>query len=136
MEWLAKIVVGLLEKYLLPLLKALRGFVWRFFVCPVWKLAFPVKDLKTGIRQSRMRYYRVQFSYRSGEKYEAYQEANSNGSVNGYYDSTGKRYFPEQPNECAHLDSGKFQFPEWKRIDWQDVFNGNKNSGCWGISET
>jgi hypothetical protein len=135
MDWLVKIVVALLEKYLLPLLKALWGFVCRFVIRPVWKLAFPLKDLRTGIKQSRMRYYRVQFSYRSGEKHDAYQEADSNGNVNGYYDNEGKRYIPDEPYECSPLDGGKFQFPKWARIDWFDVFNGNKNSGCWGISE-
>jgi hypothetical protein len=135
MEWLAKIMVGLLEKYLLPILRALRDFGWRFVICPVCKLAFPVQDLRTGIKQSRMRYYRVQFSYRNSEKYDAYQEADSNGNVKGYYDNEGKRYLPEEPRACSHLEVGKFQFPRWARIDWRDVFSGNKNSGCWGISE-
>lgn len=82
-----------------------------------------------------MRYYRVQFSYRNGEKHDAYQEADSNGNVKGYYDSEGKRFIPEELHECSHLDGGRFQFPKWGRIDWHDVFNGNKKSGCWAISE-
>jgi hypothetical protein len=62
---------GFLKKLILKFLKELWQPVWRFLVCPVWKFVFPVKDLRTGIEQSRMRYYLVQFSYRSGEKYGA-----------------------------------------------------------------
>ena len=82
-----------------------------------------------------MRYYLVQFSYGAGERRDAYQEADSSGNVKGYCDSEGKRFIPEEPHECAPLDGGKFQFPKWRRIDWHDVFNGDKDSGCWGISE-
>ena len=135
MEPLATIVIDFLKKLVLSVLKELWRPIWRFVVCPAWKLACPVKDLRTGIKQSRMRYYRVQFSYRNGEKHDAYQESDSNGNVKGYYDSNGKRFIPEELHECSHLDGGKFQFPKWGRIDWHDVFNRNKNSGCWGISE-
>ena len=124
----------LLEKYIEPTLKLLWKLVWCLIIS-FKKLAFPLKDLRTGIKQSRMRYYLVQFSYRTGEKQDAYQEVNSNGNLKGYYDGEGKRFIPEELHECSHLDTGKFQFPKWGRIDWRDVFNGNNNSGCWGISE-
>ncbi|MBI3610135.1 MAG: hypothetical protein HY204_05460 [Nitrospirae bacterium] len=109
--------------------------VWRYVICPLKKLAFPVKDLRTGIKQSRMRYYRAQFLYGNGDKHVAYQEADSNGNVKGYYDSEGKRFFPEEQSRCSLLDGGKFQFPNWGRKDWSDIFNGDRNSGRWGISE-
>lgn len=131
MESLIKILIESLEKLLVPLLKVL----WRFAICPIKKLVFPVKDLRTGIKQSRMRYYRVQFLYRSGKKVDAYQEADSNGNVRGYYQDKGKRYIPDVVHECSHLDDGKFQFPQWARIDWRDIYSGNANSGCWGITE-
>jgi hypothetical protein len=124
-----------LLKLVLSMLKELWRPAWRFVVCPTWKLVFPVTDLRTGIKQSRMRYYRVQFSYRNGEKHDAHQEVDSTGNVKGYYDSNGKRFIPEELNECSHLDGGKFQFPKWGRIDWRDVFSGNRDSGCWAISE-
>lgn len=131
MESLIKI---LLEKYIGGALQALWKLILRIVIA-VKKFAFPVKDLRTGIRQSRMRYYRVQFSYRNGETYDAFQEADSNGNVTGYYDNEGERYLPEEPHACSHLDGGKFQSPRWTRTDWRDVFNSNKDSGCWGISE-
>jgi len=131
MESLLKI---LFEKYIGSALKAL----WKLLCCLVIsfkKLAFPVKDLRTGIKQSRMRYYCVQFSYRNGDKHDAYQEIDSSGNVKGYYDSEGKRFISEELHECSHLDSGKFQFPKWGKVDWRDIFNGNNDSGCWGINE-
>ena len=131
MESLIKILIESLEKFLVPLLKVL----WRFSICRIKKLAFPVKDLRMRIKQSRMRYYRVQFSYRSGEKFDAYQEVDSNGNVRGYYRDDGKRYIPEVVHECSHLDDGKFQFPQWARMDWRDIFSGDVNSGCWAITE-
>ena len=134
MGWLEKIIVELLEKYLLPLLRVVWRFIWRFVICPIWKLAFPVVDKKTGIKQSRMKYYLLQFQYQNGETHLAYQEVYSNGDSKGYYDREGKRFFPEHPNENFHI-AQEFQFPKWGRIDWYDVFNGDKNSGCWGITE-
>jgi hypothetical protein len=117
------------------LLHNLRQPIWRFIICPVLKLIFPVKDLRTGIKQSRMRYYLLQFTYRNNEKHDVFQEADSNGNVIGYFDSIGNRFLPKEQHEASHLDCGKFQFPKWGRIDWCDIFNGNKDSGCWGISE-
>ena len=131
MESFIRILIEFIEKFLMPLLRVL----WRFAICPIKKLVSPVKDLRTGIKQSRMRYYRVQFSYKSGEKIEAYQAADSNGNVRGYYRDEGKRYIPEAVHECSQLDDGRFQFPRWARIDWRDIFSGDVNSGCWGITE-
>jgi hypothetical protein len=116
-------------------LKELRQSIWRFVFCPLKKLAFPVQDMKTGLKQSRMRYYLVQFSFKNGNKTRAYMEVDSNGKKIRYADNAGKRFIPEEPHECTYLESGKFQFPKWGRKDWSDVFNGNSNSGCWGISE-
>ena len=131
--WLVLVFSGVLVAGLL--FQKLRQPIWRFVICPVLKLACPVNDLRTEIKQSRMRYYLVQFSYRNGETHDAFQEVYSSGNVKGYYDSGGKRFIPEEVHECSHLDGGQFKFPKWGRIDWRDVFNGNKDSGCWGISE-
>ncbi len=110
-------------------------FLWRYAICPMKKLIVPVTDLKTGVKQSRMRYYRVQFRYPDGTGAEGFQEVDSNGSVVRYVDLKGKRLIPEQPHECTVLDSGVFHLPEWRRIDWRDVFSGDTASGCWAISE-
>lgn len=108
---------------------------WRFVVCPLKKLVFPVRDLRTGIKQSRMRYYRVQFRYRNGCEQIAFQQVNSSGHLTGYFGFDGKRYIPEEPQDCSVLDAGEFDLPTWGRIDWSDIFNADKDSGCWGISE-
>ncbi len=109
--------------------------LWRYAMCPMKKLILPVKDFKTGIKQSRMRYHRVQFRYRNGSSREGFQEVDSNGNVVRYLDLDGRRLVPEQPHECSLLNSGAFHFPKWGEIDWRDVFSGDKDSGCWGISE-
>jgi hypothetical protein len=131
--WLVLVFTGAL--LIGTLFQKYRKLIWRFIFCPLKKLAFPVKDLRTGIKQSRMRYYLVQFSFRSGAKPTAYQEVDSNGNVKGYADTDGKRFLPEHLHECSIIGEQKFQFPEWGRMDWSDIFNGYSNSGCWGISE-
>ena len=77
----------------------------------------------------------MQFRYRDGREQIAYQEVDSRGSLTGYFDRGGQRYIPEEQQEASVLDAGKFHFPTWGRMDWSDIFNGDKNSGCWGISE-
>ena len=135
MESVIKIVIEFLEKHIEAALKKLWQLIWRFVICPLNKLALPVKDLRTGIKQSRMRYYLVQFSFENGDKPIAYQEVDSNGHVKRYADSEGKRFIPEEKHACSIIGEKKFQFPQWGRIDWSDVFNGDRKSGCWGISE-
>jgi len=134
METLIKIVVEVLDKYIGPVLKALWQLLRRLIV-GVMKMAHPVKDVRTGVKQSRMRYYLVQFSFTNGSNPTAYQEADSNGNLKRYADSDGKRFIPDEPHQCSVIGGGKFQFPTWGKMDWSDVFNGNKSSGCWGISE-
>jgi len=109
---------------------------WRFFFCPIKKLLFPAVDLRTQIKQSRIRYFRVQFSYRNGDKPLAYEAIDSNGTGCGFYDENGKRMLPTEPNDGhVRLHGGQFQHPAWGRFDWHDIFNGNPSSGCWGITE-
>lgn len=109
--------------------------IWRFIFCPLKKLVFPIKDLRTGIKQSRMRYYLIQFSYRDGAKPTAYQVIDSNGNMKGYADTEGKRFLPQELHEGSIIGEQKPQLPKWGGIDWSDIFNGNSNSGCFGISE-
>ena len=134
MDALMKIVGHVLEKYIDPVLKWLWQLLSRFIV-GVKKMVSPVTDAKTGIKQSRMRYYLVRFSFKNGNNPTAYQEVDSNGNLKRYADSDGKRFIPNEPHQCSVIEEGKFQFPKWARMDWSDVFNGNNDSGCWGISE-
>ncbi len=116
-------------------LKPAGKLLWRYVVCPLKKCAFPVKDLRTGVKQSRRRYYRIHFKYPDGREQIGFQEVSSNGTVIRYLDIQGNRLLPEHPHGSAILDSGAFHIPAWGKMDWSDLFNGNKNSGCWGISE-
>ena len=134
MDAILKTVADLLAKYIEPIFKALWQLVMRLLI-GIKKLVLPVKDLRTGIKQSRMRYYLVQFSFRNGDKPVAYQEVDSNGQLKRYVDREGKRFLPEEIHECSVIADGKFQFPEWHKMDWKDIFNGNNNSGCWAITE-
>ena len=134
MDAIIKAVTDLLAKYIEPIFKALWRLVLRVLV-GIKKLVFPVKDLRTGIKQSRMRYYLVQFSFRNGHNPIAYQEVNSNGQLKRYVDHEGRRFIPEEIHECSVIADGKFQFPEWRKMDWKDIFNGNNNSGFWAITE-
>jgi ribosomal protein S6 len=116
MDTLLKAVTELLEKYLGAVLKALWRSVRRILI-GIKKLAFPVKDLRTGIKQSRMRYYLVQFSFPNGHSPIAYQEVDSNGQLKRYVDREGKRLIPEEKHHCSVIADGKFQFPEWRKMD-------------------
>lgn len=108
---------------------------WRFVLCPIKKLALPSIDARTGVAQSRMRYYRVRFLYADGRRPIVYQEVDSNGMPRKFTDDNGDRFLPEDGEHYEVIENGKFQFPGWGGIDWADVFNGNSQSGCWGISE-
>jgi len=129
MTWL----IDLVKEHLLAVLSGLRRLVWNYVACPIKKLLFPVRDAGTGIKQSRMRYYRIEFSYPDGSRQFAYQEVNSNGSVVRYADPTGKRIIPKEPHGAQLISNSAFQFPAWSRVDWKDVFSGSLQSGCWGI---
>ena len=125
----AALVVG---TYLRPAGKLL----WRYVVCPLRKYALPVKDLRTGIKQSRRRYYRIQFKYPDGREQIGFQEVSSNGTTVRFLDTEGNRLLPEYPNGGWEiLDAGAFHVPAWAKMDWSDLFNGNMGSGCWGIGE-
>ena len=134
MDPITNIVVSLIKKYIEPVVKALWQLLKRGLVAAK-KLTFPVKDFRTGIKQSRMRYYLVQFTYQNGYSPIVFQEVDSNGQVNRYVDREGKRFIPEEKHTCSVIADGKFQFPKWCKIDWKDIFNGNSNSGCWAITE-
>lgn len=128
-------------QFLAKPLKFLWWAIWRFGICAAKKLLFPAKDVRSGIKQSRMRYYFVRFEFRSGLTPTAYQVVDSNGNVVRFQDRSGRRFLPEEA--CAYdlIGDKKFQCPLWVRtapwrgVDWKDVFNGNPNSGFWGISE-
>lgn len=102
--------------------------------CALRKFFFPVTDAGTGLTQSRMRYYLVQFRYANGDRPVAYQEVDSNGNVQRYLRTNGERLIPKEPNECSVIGDRRFKFPGFGRIDWRDVFNGDAKSGLWGIS--
>lgn len=130
-----------LLQFLAKPLRLLWQVVWRFAICPAKKVLFPVKDVRSGIMQSRMRYYLVQFFFRTGPKPTAFQVVDSNGNVVRFQDHSGKRFLPEEGSAYDIIGDRKFQHPLWVRtapwrgVDWKDVFNGDANSGCWGISE-
>ena len=80
MDVFLKVLTELLERYLGAVLKALWQPVWQACI-GIKKLAFPVKDLRTGIKQSRMRYYLVRFSFWNRESPIVFQEIDSNGNL-------------------------------------------------------
>ena len=123
---------------LIGLALRLLSLLWR----PFWlamgaarKLMFPIVDLRSGIKQSRMRYYLVEVSTDSTSPLQVYQEVDSNGNARRYVFEHGERFVPPNNHGCVHLDSLNFKFPSWARMDWNDIFSGDKASGCWGISE-
>src|SRR5438132_4488194 len=91
LEAFAKLLVEAVIKYLGTALRFVWGLVWRFALCPLRKLVFPITDARSGIKQSRMRYYRVEFVFPNGEKTLTYQEVDSNGAVVGYFKDNGTR---------------------------------------------
>lgn len=131
---MTEVVATFLKKHIFSLLKSLLQPAWRFIFLPLKKCFFPLKDMKTGIKQSRMRYYFVRFSFQDGEKYVVYQEVDSNGNFKRYVGRDGQRYFPQEIHECTVIGKKEFQSPSWGKMDWRDVFNGDLNSGCWGIT--
>lgn len=111
-------------------------YFWRYLLCPFKKLIFPVKDFRSKIKQSRIHYRRVQFLYVDGGAPIFYQGFDSNGSeCIGFFDDTGHRILPIEPNNGYRDLDGIFVVPEWGKIDWVDIFNGDINSGKHGISE-
>lgn len=130
-----------------------RGYIWLLFIftgtiaLTPWlltaariagvgmkKLVLPIRDWKSGLKQSRMRYYLVEFPTKEGNSLVLYQEFYSDGrGMSGYFDVHGKRVLPDESLGYSQLDEGKFQLPRWGRIDWGDVFNGDPKSGCIGI---
>ncbi|SRR6266498_248411 len=132
--WLIFLFTGILaiSNYMKPVGLA----VWRFVLCPIKKIYFPTIDLRSRIKQSRIRYFLIQFSYRNGNKHLAYEAVDSNGTGCGFFDQSGRRMLPDEPNDGhVRLHDGKFQHPTWGRLDWRDIFTGDVNSGCWGIAE-
>lgn len=112
-----------------------KSFLWRFVLCPIKKLIFPAKDLRSQIEQSRMRYYLVRFTSVSCEPTTAYQEVDSNGNVRRYLYENGKRFVPPEIHSCSLVGDKGFKHPKWEHIDWHDIFNGDSKSGCFGITE-
>jgi hypothetical protein len=125
---------GILAKLLSIAIWVLRKVgVWRYVICPAKKLAFPIKDQRSGIKQSRMRYYRVRFWWNGGEAF-VFQEVDSNGNVRRDVTASGRRFLPPKLHEAKIVDD-RFQFPRFGRMDWKDVFSGDAASGCCAISE-
>src|SRR6266567_696872 len=118
MDALIKTLIESVLKHLGAALKGLCGLLWRFMICPMKKLIFPVKDARSGLMQSRMRYYRVELTFSSKAKATVYQEVDSNGNVVGYFDDGGRRFIAAQPNEASIMGGGFFQFPSWGRMHW------------------
>lgn len=112
-----------------------RKSLWRLFLCPLKKLVFPLKDFRTGVKQSRMRYREVAIVC-GGREIVYFQEVGSNGEGPlAYYDQIGHRAIPVEPYDGQRALGDWTHTPKWGRIDLVDLFNGNKNSGVWGISE-
>jgi hypothetical protein len=130
-------LIGAIAVALVPLclatLKSVRSAIWRYILCPAKKLAFPMRDAVTQIKQSRMRYQLVEFKFRNGECHTVFQVTDSNGASTKYQDASGARFLPAQPNESKLIDGARFEFPRWRKIDWGDVFNGDLKSGRWAI---
>jgi hypothetical protein len=127
--WLVFIFSGLLT------IVSLRSFFWRYILCPFKKFLFPITDARNCVKQSRMRYYLMEFLDLEGQVQTVYQEVTSEGSVTRYVSITGKRVLLPQSGSSKIIGDGNFQFPCWGKIDWSDIFSGNLKSGCWGISE-
>ena len=105
----------------------------RRVVIPFMKLAFPVTDRKTPLKQSRMRYYQVRFTLREAKPRSAYMELDSNGKKVRYVDRQGKTFVPDPRCDETILSDEGFQFPSWGQLDWKDILDGSRESGCWGI---
>lgn len=132
--WLTFLFTGVLA--VSGAIPTIRRGLWRYILCPLKKLLFPAIDLRSKIKQSRMRYFRVQFSYTNGDKPVYYEAINSNGIGCGFFNEQGQRVLPVEPNEGhIRLDKSTFHHPRWAKIDWSDVFNGQANTGTWGIVE-
>lgn len=112
-----------------------KGVLWRFVLCPFRKLFFPAIDLRSQVKQSRMRYYLVRFTALNFEPTTAYQEVYSNGNVRRYLYENGERFVPPLVHSCSHVGDAGFMHPKWEHIDWHDIFNGDSKSGCFGITE-
>jgi hypothetical protein len=114
--------------------KRVGALCWRYVVCPFLKILLPVRDARSCIKQSRMRYYAIQIRLRNGERYDVFQEVSSNGDVVRFMFEHGERFVPPEVYE-GEIHGNMFVFPSGARIDWHDVFNGNRASGKWAISD-
>ena len=91
----------------------LKGTLWRFALCPIRKLIFPVRDFRSHVKQSRMRYYLVQFMSVNFEPVIVYQEVDSNGNIRRYVSENGERFSPPQKDVCSHVGDKEFKHPRW-----------------------
>ena len=134
MEPIPSVLAATLKKLLLSILAELRRFFgWVVAFCK--KLFWPRRDARSGIVQSRMRYYRIQFTLDESSLTLAYQEVDSNGNVTRYLTSSERPFLPPKGSQPVLVDK-EFQRPPWRsRIDWRDLLNGDIKSGCFGISE-
>lgn len=106
-----------------------------FFKIPAQKTFFPVRDIKSRIKQSRYRYAEAIFKKENNEEYAGFFGATSNGDRVFFYKEDGKRIFSEVDFVDYKVIGNFDKHPKWERIDWQDVFNGTKESGVWAITE-
>lgn len=117
-------------------LRSEKASILRFAVYPFLKLFFPKKDIATGLKQSRMRYRRVKFSSGQLKDQECYQSVNSNGIAQGYYTPMGVRLVPTGNYEYSTIANCDPRFPPFRNIDWSDIFNGERSSGCYLIENS
>lgn len=116
--------------------------LWRFVLCPIKKYFFPEKDSYTLLKQSRMRYMlvRVQSETQNESEFLVYQESDSNSAGQKYLTTSGRPFhFHNEYGKVflkAGVLDGQFHLPEWGKIDWKDIFNGDLNSGCYGMRGT
>ena len=109
--------------------------VWRYALCPLKKLFFPIVDPRSGLKQSRMRYQRVAVPRSSGEQI-LYVQVNSNGGgPHAFYDASGKRAFPDLSAGYRAVDNDWSSIPTWGKIDYGDLFNGELDTGTWALVE-
>jgi hypothetical protein len=93
-----------------------------------------VRDTRTAVKQSRFRYYRVEFNC-GDQKTMVYAVIDSNGNTRRYASGTGATFYPPERCESRVLDGGKFLLTLWgNKVDWRDVFNGDLAKGRWGIT--
>jgi hypothetical protein len=116
---------------------AAKFWIWlkRYLLIPMLKISTPQRCLRTGIKQSRMRYHRLEYTLSDGQRAQVYLVADSNGQHVGYCNQNGEVCL--LPDNSVNTGADSFyQTPSWAKVDWRDVFSGDRKSGCWAIEQT